>query len=320
VTVGATSVSLPEDIQNRYERALIAFKNGTRNKTGLTADKIGALPFAKVALTDHYKIEYIPGMMGATEGKTAFSLNITDRTTAQGVSGLTIMLMPVMNMSTMSHGTAVDGCVESSTAGRYDCTVYYLMASSMANGMSMGYWELHVALDNGSTNESAYLYPKVMMAMGDTTRSVLKGQNDQIAGMSTGGGMAIPEKRTYYLFKDGISGSTGNHTFNLFIAARENMMSHPAVSVGTILNQGELTYESPVTTMAVEVSSDGSTWIAAIDNGDGHWSASGISRLTDDVQGTLYVRLTVNGEQKTTNGSAPAGNGSNDYGTFLVTP
>jgi hypothetical protein len=316
VTVGTTSVILPEDIQNRYERALIEFRKGPRNKTGLTADKIGALPFAKVGLTDRYKIEYIPGMMGAMEGKTTFSLNITDRTTAQGVAGLMVMLMPMMNMATMTHGSAVDGCVAGTSDGVYDCTVYYLMASSMASGMSMGYWELKITAGGGMAGESVYFYPNVMMAMGDTVRSVLKGQNDKIAGM-----MGMPaEPRNYYLFKDGISGSTGDHTFNLFIAARESMMSHPAVSVGTVLNDGDMTYELTVGSMTVEVSADGSTWFAATDNGNGHWSASGISGLTDDVQGTLYVKLTVNGEQKTTNGGAPAGNGTNDYGIFLVTP
>lgn len=315
VTVGTTSVTLPGDIQNRYERALIGFRNGARNKTGLMADKIGALPFAKVALTDSYRIEYIPGMMGAMEGKTSFSLNITDRYTTHGVTGLTVMLMPTMYMATMSHGTAVDGCVESSTAGLYNCTVYYLMASSMASGMSMGYWELKVTAGAGMAGESAWLYPGVMMAMGDTTRSVLKGQNDKIAGMS----MGMSTARNYYLFKDGVSGTTGDHTFKLFIAARESMMSHPAISAGTVLNAGTM-YELTLSSMTVEVSTDGSNWIPAADNGGGHWSASGITGLTDDVQGNLYVRLTVNGEQKTTNGSVPAGDGSNDYGTFKVTP
>jgi hypothetical protein len=307
---------MDEDIQNRYVRALLTFQNGTRNQTGLTADKIGSLPFAKVALTDTYRIGYISGMMGAAEGKTAFSLNITNRTSGLGVTGLTVTLDPVMHMSTMSHGSAVDGCVESGTAGVYDCTVYYLMASSMAGGMSMGYWDLEVTADNGTTPESAHFTPNVMMAMGDTVRATLKGLADMIPGM----GMMGATQRTYYLFKDSVSGTTGDHTLNLFIAARESMMSHPAVSVGTVLNAGHMTYELSVTTMTVEVSTDGSTWIAATDNGAGHWSATGITGLTDDAQGTVYVRLTVNGEQKTTTGTAPSGSVTNDYGMFLVTP
>ena len=307
---------LPEDIQNRFERALMNFRTGGKDKTGLTPDKIGLLPFGKVALTATYRVEYIEGMMAAMEGKTQFKLKISDRTTGNPVTGLTMMLMPMMNMATMSHGTAVDGCAAGASPGDYNCTIYYLMASSMANGMSMGYWELKVTAGAGMTGESAYLYPNVAMAMGDTARAVLKGQTtDQIAGM----GMGMTTARSYYLFKDGISGTTGDHTFKLFIAARESMMSHPAVSVGTVLNVGTM-YELTVASMSVDVSSDGSAWFPATDNGSGHWSASAIPGLTDDVKGTLYVRLTVNGEQKTTNGSAPAGDGSNDYGTFTITP
>lgn len=304
---------LPADIQNRFERALMNFRAGGRDNSGLTADAIGALPFAKVALTDSYRIDYAPGARPAREGKTAFSLNITDRNTGLGVDGLAVTLAPMMYMAGMSHGTAVDGCDAGATSGRYDCTVYYLMASSMANGMSMGYWDLRITLD-GSADETAHLYPAVAMAMGDTTRAVLKGQADQIAAM----GMGMPEARNYYLFMDEVSGTTGNHEVALFIAARESLMSHPAVSVGTVLNAGDMDHELTVTTMTVELSTDGNAWTAATDNGGGHWSTEGLSGLTNGTQGELYVRLTVNGEQKTTDGAAP--NGSNDHGTFQITP
>jgi hypothetical protein len=304
--------SLDEDIQNRYVRALLNFRNGGNDHTGLTADKIGALPFANVALTNTYRVEYVPGMMGAAEGKTEFSLHVTNRTSGQGVTGLTLTLDPVMHMSTMSHGSAVDGCTESGTAGVHDCSVYYLMASTMAGGTSMGYWNLAVLIDDGTTQESAEFTPNVMMAMGDTVRAALKGQADMIPGM----GMMGATQRTYYLFTDSVTTTT----LDLFIAARETMMSHPPVSAGTVLNVGDMTYELTVGTMTVEVSTDSafSSPIIATDNGDGHWSASGISGLTENQQGTLYVRLTVNSEQKTTTGSAPSG--ANAYATFLVTP
>lgn len=314
VPVGAQT--LPDDVQNRFERALMNFRDGGNDNSGLTADQIGDLAFAKVALTDSYRIEYVPGASAATEGKTSFSLNITDRGTGLGVDGLTLTLGPVMYMSGMSHGTAVDGCAAGATSGSYDCTVYYLMASSMANGMSMGYWDLGITVEGG-TDETAHLYPDVMMAMGDTTRAVLKGQADQIAAAM---GMGMPESRNYYVFIDEVSSAMTNHDVALFIAARESLMSHPAVSAGTVLNAGDMSYELNVTSMTVELSTDGSTWTAATDDGDGHWSAAGIAGLVDGEQGELYVRLTVNGEQKTTNGAAPAGDGSNDYGTFLVTP
>jgi hypothetical protein len=304
---------IEEDIQNRYERALIGFSNGPRNKTGLKSDEIGVLPFARVALTEHYRVEYIAGMnmMGAMEGKTAFSLNITDPETDLGVSNLTVQVKPTMHMSMMTHGTPVEGCVESSTAGRYDCTVYYLMASAMADGTSMGYWELALSIHEGAIIETAYLYPKVMMAMG--VRTVLKGQADMIPGM----GMDTSEPRTYYLFKESLIGDT----FNLYIAARENMMNYPPVFEGAILNQAPLyqpIYQLDVASMTVEISTDKNTWVQAEDHGDGHWSASGLTGLDGEIE--LYVRLTVNGEQKTTNGNAPAEDGSNAYGIFIVTP
>lgn len=314
VIVNATT-SLPADIQNRFERALMNFRASGNDHSGLSADQIGALPFARVALTDSYRIEYTPGAVAARQGKTSFTLTIADRDTGVGVDGLTVTVNPIMYMATMSHGTAVDGCTAGAEPGDYDCTVYYLMASSMANGTSMGYWDLGITI-NGGADETAHLYPPVMMAMGDTTRSVLKGQDDQIAVM----GMGMPVARNYYVFMDEVSSTMGGgHTIKLFIAARESMMSHPAVSVGTVLNAGTA-YELNITAMTVELSTDGSTWTAAADNGAGHWSAAGVAGLTNGTQGTLYVRLTVNGEQKTTDGTAPAGNGTNDYGTFLVTP
>jgi len=186
-------------------------------------------------------------------------------------------------------------------------------------------------------DEEAHFYPTVMMAMGgDTAKAVLQGQDDKIAGMggmNPGGDMAgdhqmqmsamdmgdgtMPEKRKYFLFRDNLTGTTGNHTFDLFIATKENMMSYPAVSVGTTLKD-ETGADWSVNTMSVELSTDQTNWIAATDNGSGHWSASGITGLTDGSQGTLYVRLIVNGEQKTDDGNAP--DGIADYAEFKVTP
>lgn len=299
--------NLPIDIQNRFTQALVTMHDGTNAKTGLTDDQIGTLPFAKVALSTNYKVEYVPNpMMGAMEGKTMFKVRITDEFDA-AVTGKTVTLMPMMHMASMMHASPVDGCTESATQGEYDCTVYYLMASKMMNGMSMGYWELMVMVEMG---ESATFYPQVMMAMGDTAKATLKGQNpgDMIAGMM------MPENRPYYLFKDGLTGTT-NHTFDLFIAAKESMMSFPGVSVGTVLKSGDTIPDLTATSMIVEVSSDAITWVPADDNTNGHWSATGITGLVD----TLYVKITINGEQKTTDGLAPT-IGVNDSATFTVTP
>ncbi len=335
VDIGSTGKRLPIDIQSRFSRSMTRFFASANNTTGLTADKIGSLPEGNVVLTDNYKIVRTP-MMGPMEGKSTCTLTITNNGDGAPATGLDISLMPMMNMAMHSHSTPVDGCVEQADpAGTYRCTVYYLMASKMVNGMSMGFWDLKMTIGG----EEAHFYPSVTMAMGgDTAKAVLQGQTDKIAGMGSMsmnqdgdmgeghqmqmsamdmGNGTLPENRKYFLFKDNITGMTGNHTFNLFIATKENMMSYPAVSIGT-----ELTDENgqkwTVNSMDVEVSTDQTNWITATDNGNGHWSASGISGLTDGQQGTLYVKLVVNGEQKTDDGMAPDGQG--DYAVFTITP
>lgn len=303
-----SGTNIPEDIQNRFEQSLVsALANATVNLTGLTAADIAPLPFGQVALTNSYRVEYIPGMMAATQGKTSFKVRITYRSDDSPATGLTVSLMPMMHMATMMHSTPVDSTITDNGDGTYSCTVYYLMAS----GAGMGYWELKVMVDM----ESATFYPAVRMAMGSTTvRATLKGQSDLILSSPTG---TATEARTYYLFNDGLTGMTGNHTFKLFIAAKESMMSYPAVSAGTTLHN-EQSNAWTVNPMTVEASTDGSTWTAGTDNSGGHWIIPDISGLTSGSTGTVYVRMAVNSEQKTTNGSAPSG--ANGYATFTVTP
>lgn len=318
VPIGSTLQVLPEDIHNQFAQALLDFRGGGNDQTGLANNAIGQLPFAKVALTDSYRVEYIPGTMDAMEGKSQFTLSVTDRSTQEAVPGLDITLKPMMYMAMHHHGTPVDSITDNGD-GTYTASVYYLMASSMMNGMSMGYWQLTAKI-GGMNGEPAVFYPKVMMNMGgDSVQARLKGQDDLIPGMGMGD-TVMPENRTYYLFSSGISGSTDDHTFDLFIAAKESMMSYPAIETGLTLNAGDVDYELVVASVTVQVSSDASTWVDATEEGNGHWSAAGISGFTGNVQGTLYVKLSVNGEQKTTDGNAPAGDGSNDYAMFSLTP
>ena len=302
VSLGTGTVC--EDIQNKFDQSLVGLMTNTAvNLTGLTADQISPLPFAKVALTNSYRVEYIPGMMAAAQGKTAFKIRITNQSDDSPATGLTVSLMPMMNMAAMGHSTPVDTITDNGD-GTYSCTVYYLMAS----GPGMGYWDLKVMI-GGMMGETATFYPAVAMAMGSTTvRATLKGQNDIISSM-TG-----TEKRSYYLFNGGLTGTT---VFNLFIAAKESMMSFPAVSGGTTLHDDTGTAWT-VNPIAVSASTDGSTWIAAADNTVGHWSVSGLSGLSSGVTGTIYVKMNINGEDKTTNGNAASG--TNGYASFTVTP
>jgi hypothetical protein len=331
VDIGSTGFMLEANIQNRFTTALLNFHNTGlmgdtfgSDQTGLTSDQIGSVPFAGVTLTNTYKIQYVPGAMKAMEGKTEFQLRITDKNSADVASGLTVTMMPMMHMAAHEHSSAMGDCTEIGTTGVYDCTVYYVMASVMSSGASMGYWTLKVMA--GGMNESATFYPLVMMAMGDTTMVKLRGQSgDMVPGMTT------PEmKRTYLLFKDGFSGMGDNRTFNLYIATRENMMSYPAVYAGTTLNECAVdsdtcktAHQLIVNTMTVEVSTDAATWFAADgSSNDGKWSVSDLPGLVDGTEGKIYARITINDEVKTTDGMAPAvvNDVDNGYATFTITP
>lgn len=300
-----TGVNMPEDIQNLYEQSLvIVLGNTSLNLTGMTPGNMGDLSFAKAALTDTYLIEYLPGMMSAAQGKTSFKIKVTKLSDGSAATGLTISLMPKMHMSTMSHSTPVDTVIDNGD-GTYSCTAYYLMAS----GPGMGFWELKVTIGSGMSGESVTFYPQVAMAMGTTTvRATLKGLSDTITG-SMGA-----SKRSYYIFN---AGSTTTTSFNLFIAANESMMSYPAVSEGATLHDatGTAWTVSPIT---VSVSTDKITWVSATDNTGGHWTVSGLTGLSSGQTGTIYVKLTVNGEQKTTDGNALSD--TNGYASFTVTP
>jgi len=310
-------ISVPEDIQTRFESALVTFMtNTTRNHTGLTPDQIGDLPFGKVAVTNSYIVKYLPGMMKPAQGKTMFAIQLINRSDKTPATGKTITLMPMMHMSAMKHASPVDVVVEdTANPGTYKCTVYYLMAS----GAGMGYWDLKVKIGGsggmGMGGETAVFFPTVGMAMGtNTVRATLKGDNDIISNM-TG-----TEKRSYYLFNDGLSGMAGSYTFKLFIAAKENMaMSYPALSVGTVLSNGTGTVA--VTTMNVQASSDGGlNWITASDDTKGHWSIPGITNLVSGSTGTVFVKMNVNGEDKTTDGLVSSASGTKGYATFVIKP
>jgi hypothetical protein len=310
------SVMLPIDIQSRFSQALVAFHTSTNNKTGLLNNQIGTVPFAKVSLTDLYKVEYVPGMMDPMQGKSMFKLRISGKDTGAPVSeNVTLMLM--MFMEDREHSTPDLNCKESlTTAGEYDCTVYYLMPSVMATGDSMGYWQINVM--DKANKQSAMFYPQVMMAMGDTTRVALKGQ----AGDDTIMMMGEELSRTYNLFKESLMGITGNHTFEVFIAPMETMMSFPVLETGIALiidPAADPVTTFPINTVTVEFSTDETKWTTANNavNGSGIWSAS-IDGLTDGVEGNIYVRLRVNGVLKTTNGLDA--DGTNEYSFFKVTP
>lgn len=262
--------------------------------------------------TVSYQFDYLSDLSQVYQGKSTFTIAVTDKDSGLPLAGLDLAVNPVMTMdSGMVHNTPVESVTDNGD-GTYEATVYYLMPSTM--GMMSGSWDLNVSVDD----QVAHFYPVVKMSMGDTAMAKLRGQS---AGTDKIPGMLADESRYYFVFKNTVMGSNGNHTFKFFLAARESLMSHPAVSTNTTLNAGT-SYELLVSeTDAVDVSTDGGvSWSAATDNGNGNWSLTGIPDLTDGVQAPINVRLTIQGEQKTINEAVPAGDGTNDYATLLITP
>ena len=333
VDIGTTGSTLVADIQNRFAMALVNFSNNTNNLTALNDAQIGNLPFGKIAFTTDdvnntstYQIEYKPlSMMDPMEGKSTFQIHVTDRVSGDDITGQQPMLMPMMNMAAHHHSTPMPvPAVSEDGNGLYTVTLYYLMPSQMMDGTSMGYWDLKLTV----AGEEAHFYPAVMMAMGDTPKVVLKGLfnvdptiGDTIAGML--GDMS----RNFILFNESLApagmGST-TYTFKMFIAAMESMMSYPPVYDGATLNGGTA-YELITTPMTVEVSTVAvptapSDWKTVNEDplGSGYWSATGLTGLVDGTEGKIHVRLSINGEVKTTDGMAPSG--TNEYTTYTVTP
>jgi len=256
--------------------------------------------------TATYRVEY-EQVSTPMEGKSTFTIRVYNKASGATVPGLTLTINPLMTMATAEEHSSPIGPVTDNGDGSYTCTVYYLMASTM-NGVSMGTWELNVTI-NG---ETATFSPNVMMAMGDTAKATLKNQNDKIAGMT-----GDAETRTYYLFKESLMGSTGNHMFKLFVATRESMMSHPAVYTGQSLND-ENGAAWTVNSITIQVSTDGTTWTDMMESGSGYFMVSGLTGLTDGTEGVIYVKMTINGVQYTTDGAAVSG--ANGYQAFTVTP
>jgi len=273
-------------------------------------------PTETVEFTDSYRIEYVSGQTPEVQGRTEFTIKIDRRDDSLAAPGLAISVSAVMHMADHSHSTPVDEVVDNGD-GTYSCAVYYLMASAM-NGASLGDWELTVLVE-GESDEFAVFYPYVGMPMGnDTVRATLKGQSDLVAGMSA------PENRVYYLFNDGLFNDgpfndkqTSAGELNLFIAAKESMMSYPPVSQGSTLHD-ENGAPWTIDEITVEASVDGEVWSEGADLGGGHWIVSGLEGLSSGVQANVMVRVSVNGEVKTTDGEAVSQD--NGQAVFAATP
>jgi hypothetical protein len=292
--------------------------------TNILKDFIDTVGSYKTAETQTYKITYDPLSMMTSHGKAHFQISVTDKSDAPQPGLVTsgeLKVMPMMYMNAgHKHTTPMGEITESGTAGTYDVTLYYVMASRMGemaeiSFSAMGTWDLKVSIGS----ESVHFYPNVMMAMGDTVVAQLKAQNsgtDTVMNMD-----GLEESRTYFIFRENLdeSGNGPNYTFEMFLATRDTMMDFPVVDKGETLDSaaGPIT----LTSVDVQVSTDGTNFTSA-DNPDdstGYFSLSGL----DISGGKLYVKLTVDDELKTTDG-LPADNSTdpddtNMHAVFTVT-
>ncbi|MBQ0731817.1 MAG: hypothetical protein KBT75_14015 [Oleispira antarctica] len=257
---------------------------------------------------------------GARVGQNIFPVNITTNSDSDPVSGFTPTMAPMMTMAGgHKHSTPHTGCTETDADGNAECTAYFIMASVMANGDSMGTWNIDFSLPE--TDEDIQFSPAVKMAMGDTTLAKLKGGiDDQMPSMimpmaSMPMEQTTTTPRTYFIFNNGITGMGENRSVELFIAAKESMNNFPAITEGLILNEnsdGELAINS-MSDVVVKVSTDNTHWEVATSQGEGIWKSANMTSLVD----TFYVSLSVNGELKTTDGEIDDGE-SNASAIFIL--
>ena len=248
------------------------------------------------------------------EGKSIFQIRVTNRD--GGVySGPMPTLVPTMHMAAHHHSTPMpETAITDEGNGLYTVTLYYLMPSQMMGGISMGYWDLEFTVNN----EIAHFYPAVMMAMGDTALVKLSGVDDKIMSMMT----MTMEGRPYRIFKENMSGDSGSYDFSVFVVAQQDMMNFPALRTGLILNEGNMMSELVIDCPNIEVSvsaNDGG-WSAATSGcTDGIWTIGLTLNDAMDEKNQIKVRLTVNGEVKTTDGATSVID-TNDFQTFTITP
>lgn len=246
-------------------------------------------------------------------GKGVVKLELT--TGAGPAVGLAdqLALEPLMQMAMMAHGAPVpvDAVKESATPGIYDCTLFFPMASVDQNGQPQGKWSLKVGVgqDSAGTLDLTVSPP----AGTDTTHVALKNAADTI----TSSGM--PKLRSWFLFRDSLEATSGGHSFGVFLATQqEGLMVWPPVTVGLSLTDSSGTEQLAVQSLSVQASTDGTTWAPLTCDAKARCAGT-LTGLSSGSTGTVKLKLSVNGADYTTDGSAPDASKNNGFATFSVT-
>lgn len=207
----------------------------------------------------------------------------------------------------MEHGTpfsANSGALNED--GQFNTTAYFLMPSAMGD-TPMGDWSIEVAFEG----ESKTFDINVDMATSDVKKLI--DEEDQIPKMAMDTDMANMEmeNRWYYLFERARMTMDDMNSFEVFIAAREDMLTYPAVAIGKTLNEGVMGAALTITNVSVEMCNtindcapQSINWVsaAAVADQPGVYKAIGLGLVGDDSD-EVEVRLTVNDSLKTSNGT-----------------
>jgi hypothetical protein len=202
-----------------------------------------------------------------------------------------------MYMATKNHSAPVEQPVETATAGTYDATVYFQMAS----GATMGFWELQVTVGQGAQAETFCFHPDIGMVMAGMTTANVKlsspaASSDVIVGATAG----TTAPRPYLLFNDGLS--MDKTTLRVFLAAPSDagMMSFPAVSAGTQLPLADGSTRTVGAVVVEGTQDDGVTVLAGtpVAGLPGHYDVAGLTGVGGATAATVKLRVAVDGEVK----------------------
>ena len=315
----ASNFTIPEDILNQYNASLLTFQTGANNKSKLTPGQINVPISGRVFLTTTYRVEYVPPTIGEFVSADTFQLKITKRSDGTAATGLasSIVINPYMIMGANGGGgNWLNFITETATPGTYSGTVHYSMETYW--GLDM-YWKLYVFIGS----ETAFFYPNV---------ATFKNMDSVTASYYNASDLTGTSKRRYRIWRESLSaGSGGTYDLTLLVSAPDSgTITHGSVSSANnyAVYAGQNAWaNAPLTITTVTVQYyNGATWIslAPVGTNTGKFTASGLT-LTPGTQGSVYVRLIINGTTYTTANTGVVWDASdavtsNAVQTFKVTP